>query len=288
MNNSLKKVVHLFLAILTLAVVATWLTGCAEDEKNEPATIQLKEHANFGSILTDVSGKTLYFYSRDSKGDASACTGGCLNKWPIYNVEKLVVPPGLKAEDFGTIGDGATKQVTYKGWPLYYYAPDGAIEATGEVGGDAVGGVWFVAKPDYVIMIANAQLVGADGKSYVTPSYAEGTGTSFYFTSDAGYTLYSYYKDTKDKNNFTSSGLTNNATWPIFYSESSKFPTGVNPADFGTITITGSTAKQLTYKGWPLYYYGDEGSRGNNKGVSVPTPGKWPIVNTTISAAPLN
>jgi predicted lipoprotein with Yx(FWY)xxD motif len=44
--------------------------------------------------------------------------------------------------------------------------------------------------------------------------------------------------------------------------------------------------KQLTYKGWPLYYYGtDAGVMGSNKGVSVPVPGRWPVAVKDMAAA---
>ena len=45
--------------------------------------------------------------------------------------------------------------------------------------------------------------------------------------------------------------------------------------------------EQLTYKGWPVYYFGQDTGKGDNKGVSVPVPGKWPIINADTGAAPL-
>jgi predicted lipoprotein with Yx(FWY)xxD motif len=45
----------------------------------------------------------------------------------------------------GTISlpDGTT-QVTYNGWPLYYYIDDAAA---GDANGQGVGGVWFLVSP---------------------------------------------------------------------------------------------------------------------------------------------
>ncbi|HYD90416.1 MAG TPA: hypothetical protein VEA37_02890, partial [Flavobacterium sp.] len=53
--------------------------------------------------------------------------------------------------------------------------------------------------------------------------------------------------------------------------------------DFREIELDGQ--KQLTYRGWPLYYFegdanvpGDE-EPGQTKGISFPEPGVWKIVN---------
>jgi predicted lipoprotein with Yx(FWY)xxD motif len=248
-------------------------------------TVMITAHTTFGNIMTDKDGRTLYFFARDTKG-ANTCTGGCATNWPIFYVPNVILPAGniLAAADFGTTGSGTSAQLTYKGRPLYYYAPGGAIEATGAVTGDNVGTNWFVAKPDYSIMIGSAQLVGNDGKNY-TSTYSEGTGTTRYFTDAAGRTLYLFTNDKKNDNNFTAADLSNNAAWPMFNTTISRLPTNVNASHFGTITVSGQT--QLTYKGWPLYYYGGDTAKGDTKGVSVPTPGKWPIVNESTVEAPL-
>ncbi len=62
-----------------------------------------------------------------------------------------------------------------------------------------------------------------------------------------------------------------------------KIPSILKASDFGTIDVHGKT--QLTYKGWPLYYFGQDSQRGDNKGISVPAPGIWPIANTNTVVA---
>ncbi len=178
----------------------------------------------------------------------------------------------LDMGDFGTIGEGANAQTTYKGWPLYYYAPDGE----GEVNGDGVGNIWYVAKPDYGIMIADAQLVGHDGKNY-TSDYEEGDGVTKYFTDGYGRTLYIFTNDEENTNNYTEEDFSNNATWPIFHVDIESLPSALNAEDFGEIDVFGEP--QLTFKGWPVYYFGDDTERGDNKGVSYPAAGVWPIIN---------
>ncbi|MDX1618664.1 MAG: hypothetical protein R3224_07745, partial [Balneolaceae bacterium] len=59
----------------------------------------------------------------------------------------------------------------------------------------------------------------------------------------------------------------------------------LDPAELGL--ITGSAAsKQSTYKGWPVYYFGQDAETGDTRGVSVPSPGVWPILNTEMPPAP--
>lgn len=250
-------------------------------------TVLLQNDATLGNILTDNQGRTLYFFARDTKG-ASACTGGCLNRWPLFYTEELILPQGgtLAQADFGTIGEGATKQRTYKGRPLYYYSAsnNGVIEPAGEKGGEAFGNVWYAAKPDYTLMVASAQLVGADGKNY-TATYVEGTGNTRYFTDGAGRTLYIFTNDKKNTNTFTNATFSNDGAWPIFHVTIGRLPTGLNASDFGEINVHGRP--QTTYKGWPLYYFGQDTAKGDNKGVSVAAPGKWPVINGDTVEAPL-
>ena len=53
---------------------------------------------------------------------------------------------------------------------------------------------------------------------------------------------------------------------------------------FCTIDIYGRN--QLTYNGWPLYYFGEDLLRGDVTGVSVPSPGVWPVAVQGLEAAP--
>src|SRR5205085_7995635 len=122
--------------------------------------------------------------------------------------------------------------------PLYYYAPlvNGAntLEPSGQTLGEGVGGVWFVAKPDYSIMLVNAQLVGNDGKSYKS-DYTEGTGKTIYFVDSTGATLYSFSKDKNNTNTFTKPDFSNNASWPVYETDKVVVPSVLDKTLFGSI-----------------------------------------------------
>lgn len=261
-----------------------WPVAAGSLESAPNPDVQLGTVADIGEVLTDSEGRTLYFFTRDVNGE-SACAGGCLNAWPTFYEADLAVGPGLDAALFGTItGTDGNLQTTYKGWPLYYFAPagDGVVEDPGQAQGEGANGVWYVAKADYDLMIADAQLVGADGQSYLG-DYTAGTGITKYFTDAEGRTIYSFINDSRDDNNFTADDFSNDGVWPIFYVEIENLPSGINADDFGVIDVFGRP--QLTFKGWPLYYFGSDENRGDNKGVSVPNPGVWPIINNDLEAA---
>jgi predicted lipoprotein with Yx(FWY)xxD motif len=255
-----------------------------EEPEPEANVVRLRNDGTFGNMLTDSEGMSLYFFSPDVKGDSN-CTDGCLNNWPVFYEVDITLDEGLDADDFGSItrSDG-DMQTTYKGWPLYYYAND---SAEGDVNGDGVGSVWFVAKPDYSVMMARAQLVGRDRdgvETNLTGDYEAGDGDTFYMTDALGNTLYAFINDTNGVNNFTNEDFSNDAVWPIFEVELEAVPSVLDAAHFGSIDVFGR--QQLTYRGWPLYYFGQDEARGDNYGVGFPAPGVWPIVNPETETAP--
>ena len=274
-------------SVLSVATAMAVIVACSKSDDNpivQPkANILLSSNATLGKYLTDSVGKTLYYFSNDASG-SSVCTGGCLAAWPVFYKANLTLgDTSLHDADFGVItrGDG-TKQTTYKGWPLYYYAPDAGA---GDVKGEAVGNVWYVAKTDYTIMLANTQLIGNDSVEY-TSQYAPGKEVTQYITDAFGKTLYAFKPDKFKKNNFTKSDFSNNTVWPIYeVTDIKSIPSILAKTDFDTLHVFGKI--QLSYKGWPLYYFGnDKQQRGSTKGVSVPQPGVWPIVNKNTTVAP--
>jgi predicted lipoprotein with Yx(FWY)xxD motif len=103
-------------------------------------------------------------------------------------------------------------------------------------------------------------------KSYKS-DYTEGIGKTTYFTDDRGVTLYTFKLDSLNKNKFTKPDFSNNNVWPIYETNKIVVPSTVDKTKFGSINVFGKT--QLTYNGWPLYYFGQDGqTRGFNKGIS--------------------
>lgn len=251
-----------------------------EAPQPDPTVVQTTTTQSHGEVLSDGDGNVLYFFTRDVAGESN-CSGECLQNWPTFTADEVNSSSGLDPANFSTIerADGSS-QTTYKGWPLYYFAND---NAAGEVNGDGAGDVWYVAKASYTLMIADGQLVGNDGNNY-TSNYEQGEEITTYFTDSEGRTLYAFVNDEYNTNNYTNDDFSNNDAWPVFYEEIDALPSALDEGNFDVIDVHGE--QQLTYKGWPLYYFGQDQERGETKGVSVPEPGVWPVINTDLEEAP--
>lgn len=263
---------------MTAISVALILFGCSKDYPTNIGVITLQNSSTLGSFLVDGNGKTLYYFANDFNVDdatgQSECTGGCLNDWPVYYAPDLKPGDGIDINDFTTVtrSDGK-KQTAYKHRLLYYFSGD---KAKGDTNGEASDNVWFVAKPDYSILLANAQLKGGDGNNY-TSAYQLGTGETEFFVDAAGRTLYTFTHDFYNVNKFTTTDATHNAIWPVFNTTIASLPSVLNATDFGTITAADGNT-QMTYKGNPLYYYSGDANPRDTKGVSAISPGTWRVV----------
>jgi predicted lipoprotein with Yx(FWY)xxD motif len=275
-----------------MLLIAFCATQCSKKKDSTLApsskTVSLKSNATLGNYLADKNGRTLYFFSDDANGQNN-CGGACATAWPAYSASNLTadqIDAGLNLADFNSITITGGTQLTYKGWPLYTYSPGGTPEAAGQITGDGVGGTWFVAKPDYCVMLANWQLVGGDGKNYKS-DYTLGDGSTIFFTDALGRTLYAFKKDSANHNKFTKSDFSNDATWPSYDTATTlSVPSILNKSLFTSTNVFGKS--QLTYNGWPLYRYGADSSiRTRTKGITVGGIGTiWPVMIKDIAPAP--
>lgn len=103
--------------------------------------------SSLGKILTGANGMTVYLFMPDAQGTPT-CASTCAQAWPpltVADAASLTGGDGLDASLLGTAEHPeAGTQVTYNGWPLYYYAAD---SAPGDTNGQGTGGVWYVVDP---------------------------------------------------------------------------------------------------------------------------------------------
>jgi predicted lipoprotein with Yx(FWY)xxD motif len=161
-------------APITLVVLA----GCGSSSKNAsssasgPATTAAAQsaygHTTSGSSPTDTTAAvvttkpnklgtvlaagpkrlTVYMFEADT-GASTSCTGTCGSVWPPVTTSGQPQAAGATvASDLGVITrpDG-TKQVTYKGHPIYYYAKDGDAGDAYGAGIKSFGAGWYVLAP---------------------------------------------------------------------------------------------------------------------------------------------
>lgn len=102
----------------------------------------------FPTALTDSAGKAVYLFEADTS-TASTCYGACATAWPPVLTTGA---PSITGGDMGKLGtttrtDG-TKQVTYNGHPLYYFAGDTKPGDTNGEGSKAFGAGWYLLGSD--------------------------------------------------------------------------------------------------------------------------------------------
>jgi predicted lipoprotein with Yx(FWY)xxD motif len=120
-----------------------------------------------GTFLTD-GGRAVYLWAKDGTG-MSACSGACAGAWPPVTATGTVTAAGAaKASDLGMITrpDG-TRQVTYDGHPLYFFAGDSGAGMAGGQGSDAFGAKWWLVSPS-----------GGDVTAAISSFTATGSGTA--------------------------------------------------------------------------------------------------------------
>ncbi len=243
----MKRIVRRFLVVFLVLGAAAGFVA-AQDQ-----SITVQTAGDGTKYLADSKGMTLYYFTLDTDGK-SACYGDCEKAWPVFYAKDITVSSDLSASDFGTITrkDGK-KETTYKGWPLYYWVQD---QNPGDMTGENVHGVWFILKvPSYTVMFGTQKPVGN------------------YLTDGDGKTLYYFTKDSSGTSACTGNCIKN---WPAFSSDSFVVPSTMNASDFGTITRDDGTT-QVTFKGYPLYYFIKDKMRGQITGQGV---GKvWYVVD---------
>jgi predicted lipoprotein with Yx(FWY)xxD motif len=142
-------------ALTSLAACGALLAGCGDDADDpmrdepagrvesaerevapaeEPATdsgtpprgprVRLR-NSQLGPVLFDGRNRALYLFTRDAR-NRSRCYGECAAAWPPFlTKERPRAVRGVRQSLLGTIRrrDGS-RQVTYKGQPLYFYVDD--------------------------------------------------------------------------------------------------------------------------------------------------------------------
>jgi predicted lipoprotein with Yx(FWY)xxD motif len=161
-------------AALAIALAATGVAAAAAVTRQGSGSLTASQatagkvtlhKTKVGKVLATSTGRTLYLFMADHKGKSN-CYGQCASYWPpLMKKGKLSAGAGVKAGLLGTTKrKNGTRQVTYKGHPLYLFKLD---KGSGQVAGQGqnfFGGKWYV--------------VSAAGSANKTPPPAGGGTTT--------------------------------------------------------------------------------------------------------------
>lgn len=161
--------------LFTVAVLALSLAACTEQQTAETnagadtaatatadtaaqatgpsagAVVTVAQNDTLGAYLTDAEGRALYLFLKDNQGSGqSTCYDACAQAWPPFIAEQG--SPTARGEAQSTLLDtlqrrDGSAQVTYNGWPLYYYRQD---QGPGQITGQDVmgfGAEWYLVTP---------------------------------------------------------------------------------------------------------------------------------------------
>jgi len=97
---------------------------------------------SIGTVLTNASGFTLYWFSLDTTAKSS-CSGACASAWPPVAGPVSAASGVSLSGKLGTITrSGGSTQETYNGHPLYTFSGDSGPGETGGNGISGYGGTW--------------------------------------------------------------------------------------------------------------------------------------------------
>jgi len=146
-RRATRLVLPLVLVAALAAGVAIAAVAAMAGTRASGGTVMTAKSSKYGVILVGASGKTLYRFSRDGK-NVSVCKGACAGFWPPLVLKAGVKPKAGSGVSAGLLGtmkrSKGLVQVTYAGFPLYWYSGD---HKSGDVNGEGFkdyNGQWFV------------------------------------------------------------------------------------------------------------------------------------------------
>jgi predicted lipoprotein with Yx(FWY)xxD motif len=210
-------------------------------------TVGLSSSDALGPFLVGPNDMTLYSFTPDPLNQ-TVCYDKCAEAWPpllVESADKMTIGDGIPGKLSTIERKDGKLQVAYNGIALYYWFRDKAV---GDTTGHRVGRVWWIVPP----ATAYPQILDKVGTVLVGP---------------AGMTLYRFTKDTPGVSNCYDQCATN---WPPLLVEAAdKVVPGVNLLGQFATAERKDGKLQVTYNGWPLYYWKDDKAPGDTLGEGV-------------------
>lgn len=232
-----------------------------------------------GDVLLTEAGLSLYFFTPDPQ-NTSICNGvegdapdsttdaeSCAGAWPPL----LALESAQASGDLGFITrDSGARQWAYKGFPLYTYIGD---SAQGDISGEGLNDVWFLARPDAVsvntqagadVYVANGTVKTASSNNEILTELRE---------DKDGLSLYTF--DVDGVGSSACYGLNGDeciTAWPPLLADKeakASYPLSVITLDNGLL--------QWAYQDKPLYFFVGDSAPGDVNGDGL--GGVWHVAN---------
>ena len=249
----------------TPAPVATTPTTAAAVVMTATATVK----GQSVTILTDASGKTLYYFTPDT-ATTSACTSTCAQTWPPLLATGSGTPTSASSlpGTLSVVSSGNGNQVAYNGHLLYTFSGD---TSPGQTNGEGLFGKWFVATTN--LAVGNGSSSGA----LIKTATATVQGKSVTILTDAsGKTLYYFTPDTAAASSCTGSCA---QTWPPLLATSAT-PTSATTLPGKLTVVSSGNGNQVEYNGHLLYTFSGDTAPGQTNGEGL--FGKWFVATTDL------
>ena len=237
-----------------------------------PKVLKVQQVKGLTPIVTSASGRTVYRFDNDSANPSqSTCFEACAELW-----EPVLAGDGVEVEGGGiderllkTIDRPEGKQVTLKGWPLYYFKSDLNL---GELAGQGRGGLWFAVNPEggkAKSTVKTETPPPAAQKDVQTLTVNVVDGFMPFVTNQAGRTIYRFDNDSAKPSRSTCFDECTKKWEPVLAGKNGVklLSNKIDSAKVGTIDRT--EGKQLTLNGWPLYYFHKDKKLGETAGYGV-------------------
>jgi predicted lipoprotein with Yx(FWY)xxD motif len=156
-------------ALHVTSAVALIAIGAVPGLAQQTMTVTTATSDEYGDYLVDGAGQPLYLFTADTQGaeaaqgmgavePVSACEGDCLRAWPpVPGHENPMVEGEVPINLISTFPRAdSSVQMTFNGWPLYYFQRDAAGEAPAGHEIESFGGEWYLVTPE-------GERIGEDG-----------------------------------------------------------------------------------------------------------------------------
>jgi predicted lipoprotein with Yx(FWY)xxD motif len=135
------------IAVIVLAVGGGSAKAVPQQTAAAGSAVSIRS-TSLGKTLVDAKGRTLYLFRAD-RTNVSTLSNAGLSVWPRFiALGPVKALNGAQAAKLGTVtSPSGSRQVTYNGHPLYYYAGDSTPSSTRGQGLNEFGALWYVLGP---------------------------------------------------------------------------------------------------------------------------------------------